>query len=73
MRDGLVLWQVADISRDKAREAEAVRGLESGARCLRDDADRAVSRLRPMAASHHLNPTLGGWLGLAGCGTCTRT
>ncbi len=59
----MVLWQIADITGDRAREAEQVRSLESSlayyenmpAGLIVASADGTIT---------HLNPTLSSWLGL---------
>ncbi len=60
---GQVLWQLTDISRDRAREAEAVRGLESSL-AYYESMPIGLLAASPDGSITHLNDALAGWLGL---------
>ena len=69
---GHVLWQITDISGERAREAEALRGLES---TLANYESMPVGLLVASADGtiSQLNQTLAGWLGLAPDAVRSRT
>ncbi len=70
--DDLILWQVLDITRDRAREAEAVRGLDTALAAY----ERMPIGLLTVAADGRvtsINRMLGGWLGLAADSMRART
>ena len=71
-RQGMVLWQITDISRDHAREAEAVRGLEAA---LAYYEGMPVGLIAASADGRitHLNRTLSDWLGLDADAVRART
>ena len=71
-RDGMTVWQIADVSGDRAREAEAVRGLEVELAFF----DRLPLGLLATASDGrltHVNGTLARWLGLDADAARTRT
>ncbi|MEZ5851088.1 MAG: ATP-binding protein [Hyphomicrobiaceae bacterium] len=60
---GLVTWQLTDITRERAREAEAVRDLET-ALANYESLSVGVLSVDPEGRISHLNQTLAKWLGI---------
>ena len=63
VEDRLTLWQVTDITRERAREIEAVSGLESTL-AFYDGLPQGLLAVAPDGRIAHLNATLAHWLGL---------
>jgi two-component system cell cycle sensor histidine kinase/response regulator CckA len=61
--DGSTLWHIADITNDRAREAEAVRDLEASL-AYYDTMPVGLVAAGAGGAVTHLNATLAGWIGL---------
>jgi two-component system, cell cycle sensor histidine kinase and response regulator CckA len=61
--DGANLWQIADVSGDRAREAEAVRELEASL-ALYARVHVGLLVAAPDGRATHINDTLADWLGL---------
>jgi two-component system cell cycle sensor histidine kinase/response regulator CckA len=60
---GTSLWQITDISGDRAREAEAIRGLEAGL-AYYERMPVGLLSASPDGQITHLNGQLANWLGL---------
>ena len=62
-RKGLTLWQIFDVTRERAREIEAVGGLRSTL-SFYDDLPQGLFAVAPDGRIVHLNSTLAHWLAL---------
>ncbi|MBX9589168.1 MAG: response regulator [Hyphomonadaceae bacterium] len=61
--DGLTLWQIRDVTRERAREIEVVGGLKSTL-SFYDDLPQGLFAVAPDERIVHLNATLAHWLAL---------
>jgi two-component system cell cycle sensor histidine kinase/response regulator CckA len=63
VQKGLTLWQIIDVTRERAREIEAVGGLRSTL-SFYDDLPQGLFAVAPDGRIVHLNTTLAHWLAL---------